>query len=598
MANTLDVNHRHARYFAASSALAMSLLLLGYNFGSDPNLPQILPSIAQIDNPALFPTDAYVSTFSSFPSVYPYLVAGACKLIPIEWVHFIGYLALKFWLLLLVYELAQTLFNDNQAAVLSCFLVALSPLAAVRTLMGEDPIMKTCLYHTSFAAPFVLFSLLGFLKGRWARAFLIAGLLFFVNALMASFLTVLLFTASGLDADRKKYLKAWTMFFAVFAAFVWWYASRGNRVGTADPDFVRILKMWYAGHYFPSAWDADKWAGIVVFLGLLAVFVASQWQRVASRAVLVRFGVGFAVMWGVAAVFSELMPVRQIIVLQFFRSDSIFAVLGLLFASAYISTVLNERTYAAVALSGLVLMALFEIVAPLFQFDILIFVLCVAYAGPRLARATAVLLAIIFALCLIAIPSIFTKSAVCLICIGMYLFSERLSHRLPLLSTSRCLALSLTLAIVPGWPAIAHRVSEGSLEYVDAHMRDWTDVRLWAKASTREDAVFFVPLDEYGFRVFSDRSAVVEWLDGSAMHWAPGFEVEWLRRIGDIASAGGDSSEHLGPAVVDSYYRIDEDGFIALGRKYHAGYVVTHPDIKLKFPLLYSNMHFAVYKLP
>jgi hypothetical protein len=597
-AGSSTVNHRFAKYLAALGALLLSLLSLGYNYGSDPNLPQILPFVAQIDNPALFPTDVFVKTFSSFPSVYPYLIAYAGQWMPLAWIHFIGYLALKFWLLLLVYELSQTLFHDEQAALLSCFLVALSPLAALWTLMGEDPIMKTSLYHTSFAGPFVLFSLLSFLRGRHVRAFLIAGLLYFVNALMANFLAVLLFAASTLDADRNKYLKAWAIFFAAFAAFALWHLSHKNQFGPANADFVRLLKIWYAGHYFPSAWSAGKWTGIFVYFGFFAVFVAAQWRQLAARDVLVRFGFAFAAMWSIAVVFSEIVPVRQIIVLQFFRSDSIFAVFGLLFASAYISNLLNRKTYAGIALSGLILTAFFEVAAPLFQWYILIFILFASYADQRLAKAMAVLLGAIVLYYMDAVPSVFTKSAMCLICVLMYLFSENLLLRFPLFSARRGLVLSLALAVIPGWPVIAYRVSEKSLEFADAKMQDWTDLRLWAKASTPESAVFFVPLDECGFRVFSDRSAVVEWLDGSAMHWAPGFETEWIRRVGDIVTAGGELSKSPGQPAIDGYYRITEEGFIALGKEYQAGYVITRPDSKLKFLRLYSNPHFAVYELP
>lgn len=594
------MSRRLAKHAAALGALLLSLLLLGYNFGSDPNLPQILPYIAQIDNPGLFPTDSYVETFSSFPSVYPYLIAYAARWMPLWWIHFVGYLALKFWLLLLVYELTESLFHDEQAAVLSCFLVALSPLTALWTLMGEDPIMKTCLYHTSFAGPFVLFSLLCFLRGRYVMAFLVAGLLYFVNALMANFLAVLLFAASASITDWKKYWKAWAVFFVAIVAFALWHLSHTNRFGPASADFIRLLKMWYAGHYFPSTWSDEKWTSIAVFFGFFAIFVAAQWRQLAARNVFVRFGIAFAAMWGAAVVFSESVPVRQILVLQFFRSDSIFAVFGLLFAAAFMSELLREKTYAAIAVSGLILTAFFEIAAPLLKAYILVFVLVVSYADWRWAKAAAILLAVICAFYLAAVPSVLTKSAVCLTCIVMYLFSESLGRALPfpLLSAGRGLALSLTLALIPGWPAMVYRVSERSLEYTDADMRDWTDVRLWAKKATPEDAVFFVPLDESGFRVFSDRSAVVEWLDGSAMHWAPGFETEWSRRIGDLVSAGGESSRDIDRSSIEGYYKIREKDFVALGKKYQAGYVITRPDTKLKFPLLYSNPHFVVYKLP
>lgn len=54
---------------------ALSILLYGYEYGTNPNQIQTLPLIEKIIDPSLFKNDYYVDTLNRFPSVYPYVMA-------------------------------------------------------------------------------------------------------------------------------------------------------------------------------------------------------------------------------------------------------------------------------------------------------------------------------------------------------------------------------------------------------------------------------------------------------------------------------------------------------------------------------------------
>jgi len=151
----------------------------------------------------------------------------------------------------------------------------------------------------------------------------------------------------------------------------------------------------------------------------------------------------------------------------------------------------------------------------------------------------------------------------------------------------------LALAVLQFIPAMMERSRIG-LEYLPQRERDWHAVQFWAMAHTPERAVFFTPMQLQGFRVFSRRSSVCEWLDGAAMHWAPGFEKNWLARLRDVYLLTG--GKGAGPQKMDASRRALF--FRALSGKYGASYVVDEGQDELPFPLLYSAGGFRVYKIP
>jgi len=161
------------------------------------------------------------------------------------------------------------------------------------------------------------------------------------------------------------------------------------------------------------------------------------------------------------------------------------------------------------------------------------------------------------------------------------------------ISPGRAAALALAAVLIPFLPLINYRVAERAWGNYGGEKASWLELQRWARENTPVQAVFLVPPDTYGFRVFSLRSPVTEWLDGGAMHWAPGFEKDWAQRIADLRA------ESPRPEGADlGYSAINEAGFIRLGRKNGASYAVRRSGAALAFKTLYSNPDFTLYALP
>jgi hypothetical protein len=116
---------------------------------------------------------------------------------------------------------------------------------------------------------------------------------------------------------------------------------------------------------------------------------------------------------------------------------------------------------------------------------------------------------------------------------------------------------------------------------------------MWAEAHTSPTARFATDPDEKGFRVFSERSPVVEEKDGASAMFNRTYALEWDQRMRGMAAAG----------VVDSDGKTEStdfsaEGLEALHRLYPFDYVVGREPQDLPWPEVYRNQVFVVYAWP
>jgi len=77
------------------------------------------------------------------------------------------------------------------------------------------------------------------------------------------------------------------------------------------------------------------------------------------------------------------------------------------------------------------------------------------------------------------------------------------------------------------------------------------------------DAVFITPPYLQGFRVYSERSTVVEWKDGTQQYFDSDYSYIWWERTNDI-----------GDEVKEKYNNLSKERLIELCKKYNASYIV------------------------
>jgi hypothetical protein len=105
------------------------------------------------------------------------------------------------------------------------------------------------------------------------------------------------------------------------------------------------------------------------------------------------------------------------------------------------------------------------------------------------------------------------------------------------------------------------------------------------RSNTPPDAVLLTPPDLAGMRVYSERSVVVEWKDGTLQYYSQDFAREWYRRMQDLEAAG--PFDGLGASQLQS-----------LARRYGATHLVFRAGAGLPFPELHREGRWAVYRMP
>ncbi|NLO92404.1 MAG: hypothetical protein GX410_10515, partial [Elusimicrobia bacterium] len=416
-----DLFRRLRPLAAVAGASLVSLLMYGYSYKASPNLSQLLPFINKLQNPELYPRDMYVASMPSFPSLYPKLVALA---VSPEWLaafHACAYAAvllLFFWLLR---KLALLFFSDELTADIACLLAALSPLVAVLSLLGDDPIIKTSFYQTTLAAPATLAALYLFLTRRYFPALLIAGGLYWINALPANYLAGLLAAGTLAAQDRKKTIAGWVCF-AIFATswFVW-KSGLPNVFAPPSADYLQTLYKWYSGHYFALSWSGDKVIRAAGYIALFAMLFRRYAGSTPYAAQLKAFMWAFAAMWAAGFVFADLVPVPLVVMAQLFRSDTLFIVFGVLLCSRHIAALLSGNGEDGdYFLAGILLVVLTELEQPVLLPGAVLLVAARMFY-PRAEIMIAAVSAVICAVYAFAVPVYALQNgAGALLCAGLF----------------------------------------------------------------------------------------------------------------------------------------------------------------------------------
>ncbi|MDD4894615.1 MAG: hypothetical protein PHW54_04795 [Candidatus Omnitrophica bacterium] len=596
----------------------LSLFIFGYTYGTDANLDQVIPFVHKISNPALYAQDPYVATLSSFPSLYPNVIAQLGKFFPLPFIHICFYLLVKYMVLLVGFNLAQHIFSRKETSWLACFLLAVSPLVNKCSLLGEDPLIKSIFYQTTLVGPFALLVLLLFMKKKYVASFSMLVLIYYFNGLIANFVLVMLAFASV--RQIKSVLRGWIIFILMLLPWLIWYLSITRPGGGFSPSFLMSLRSWYSGHYFPSEWDLPKWENAIVFLVFFSIFLYHGLKYARSARQIEIFISSIAIMWLIAFITGELIYVPRIVLLQFFRSDIFFIAFGLIFAAEYIRKMIETKSLQYTALSGLILIILIEVKEPRFALPVLI-VYTLSLLPYRFIYKASVAGFLILCFVLMFRYSFFMEKIVLITLLLGLILIVRAQDR-PVASTRIRVVhiIIVSLIVVSYIPVIMYRMETKDFARKAQARQDWEELQRWVKANTPVESIFIVPPYRDGFRVFSQRSPVVEWVDGSAMHWAPSFEKEWTKRLRDMeykeygaitslrfTEVETTVSTEEGEKIIVSHPRamyaayiyasMDEAKLVQLSRKYGAGYVVREDDALETFPLIYRNRTFRLYRI-
>jgi hypothetical protein len=551
--------------------------LVGYRFG-DSNQGITVPILKRFMDPSLYRWDLMVATGERFPTLFYFTLAA---LLPgkesIPAAFFALYVVSIAAALAGVYRIGRWCGGREAGLVAVLFAIP------VRNGIANESLYRVQFSHSHVASALVIWALVLFLEGRRLLPLLMLSLGAYNHVLYSVYVLVpciLVLLVEDKAVGRRRTALRLAAAILPLLPFAAWTLAHGSPM---TPEWLELLRLRSSHHSFPSFFGDNLAAG--AFLLALGTLTLSSLPR-PKRVVVAMFYVGFALLFVLGTVFTEYVPLKAVLQFQPHRCWRFLMVILYGLAAAGVVTGWRAGGLARVAavVTGVIMVnPQLEPLMPLAVF--------VQAAVGRPQAATWARLVAVGTLIALAGWN------------GPHLELSAEEYPLWALTTPTVLgAAALAVLILVGrelglgqrrWTAVA--AAAGTLFWLGPGAYDrkrgkweqgpWRDVQDWVRLHTPKDAIFVTPPQEAGFRVFSERTIVGEWKDGTQQYFDPTFASEWASRM-----------EALGQ---DNYVKMNDGQLSLLAQRYHASFVVVpsrrrHPGLEE----LYSNGQYAVYAVP
>lgn len=542
---------------AVVAARLIAYPLYGYAIGMHNHSIQI-PLVRHLQDPELFPSDLFVATLDNYTSFLWPAMAWVTQYVPMDVTFATGHFLAELVLLGGVFALAATTFPDTPWAPYA----ALWSVLWANPHIGGESIHWFYFTHTQVAAALVIWCLALAARGAWNGAFLLAGLVFNIHAMEAVYVGAMLSVATLAEPRLMTRRLFGGALIAALAASpgLYWMVSSGA-LGSPH-DLAQLLRAFFPEHFFISAFTPSQWR-TMIGIGVVLVVASAFVERTDRVRLLLAMIAGASVLLVVCAGAAEFRPTPTLLKLHPLRGIPTLLVLILILASGGLTTLARKREQPAAVVALLII----AITVPLS-----LWLNSVEFAS-SLIRATAMMT---------LAPGF----------VALLLLATRRTT-LPVAITLAALQIALA-SMVPA-PGLAP--SKGK-----AQRNDWVATQHWARENTPIDARFFTPPMVHGFRTFSERSVVAEWLDASATMFETEYADYWRDWYLDMGGEFADAYERriwdrLG-AVYAERSLVD---LTLLARNYDADYMVVprgHLDTSPDSIPLYRNASYAVIAMP
>lgn len=530
-------------------AFAVALPLNNYTFGIGDHW-HYLAFINKIENPRLYPGDIL---FDSMPAHHSYFLSGLA-LISSEanraWWFFVIHCLVSFASAIFLYRIGLKVTKNRLAALV--FL-----LFFIRPGYGLG-ISQSFLKQDNFAFPFLLASLELFLSRRYLPAFFLAGLMLNIQGQYA-FYFLFVYALALLPELNQLGFKgvAKIVLAALIGSLPVFFRGDFFSARHLSPEqlslYFQIARCRVNGSVAVLHWGYDKWQPLMLALAAAGFCWLRKDCRkeIDSRILWLAPPVILLMLAGIILV--EIFPVHPFFLqLMLFRSAPILILILLSYASVLVARLMGEDSWLRniFGASWLIILSLFHdqtsrlILISIFILipATLIFFLVTQSRGliKSLAPARTILILILFSVLL------------------LYTLLEKGSLLAPF-----------------------HRDIEP----------DWLEVQLWARNNTPINTLFLTPYNQQGFRVYSRRSALVEWKDGAPLTYAPVSLIEWWRRMEKLGY-----KLNLKTEEIVSPESVSPETILEMAEQYHTSYIIVSKLIQLGLQPAFQNSSYQIYQ--
>ena len=552
----------------------------------------------QID-PELFKNSIYIQAvnrnnlrISIFYDVLPYVL----KYIDLETFALLHTAAGLFFMLAGLYALAITLTRSRATAIVTTLLYTTQ--LNNWTLGSPAPYLNFFHHGLPYTYPLIVWSMLFFFRRRYCIALLLTGISYNFHPMCTLFLLGA-YSLYWLLNFKKLSLKL-TILCLIFFALpaLPGIAKTISHIGSGGHGEQWLEGVrWVAGYTCnPTTWS--RWQLLYTGLFLILSYASLRvfpGHRI-RRTVMIFWG-AIALMCLTGTIFADITPIPFIIKLSLWRSTVIYLFLAIIFiAWACLHIARKSRAHALLAVTLIMLLTGYLPQLPQFYLcfllPVFIYTLFVERTGRGLKRSSilaCIALTMMAAACLIFLTNgiwtvVFMGAALSVIAINTTAF---LPYTRTLLPWALALLLFDTAVLTAqGGPAIYY------YGRIQGKLDPWADVQLVARNISHTDDLFIVPPLSNDFYHYSQRAVLGDWAEGSTLLYLDNrYTEEWFERMHDLGWTNPYNAEA-------GFNSLTTGDITRIALKYNAQFIVTAKPKEFDLPLVYSNNHFMLYRIP
>lgn len=644
-------------FFIIFILTVFSVLINGYSQGTADNAMRGVMIKTKIDS-SIYQNDLMASQAPFFYTHLHSIMVPFIRIIGLEAALFIFRFFGLFFSYIAVFYLSKFLFKDNRTALLSVIL-----LLVIKPSMGGET-FRPMFVESDIALPLLLFAFFFMLKKRYLLSALLAGIavnIHITSALPTFGILFLYMLFSYKKIGFRNISCALLVFLAGASPMLISILIKKSSVSLIASSFLLgIMKLSLVHHFFILEWFTsriyiDRWIRFFVFFA--AYIVALKYKpRKEYHGAIIKFFYALLILLITTLFFTYVIPQPLIMNLQMFRITSWIPFFGAIYLSNYlVQGYKKSNLLSRLALVGLgssyfitnfkgVLIFLILIFAGKFR-KIKFIHLILAVTGlsalalsaiatfnpylpliSPLKMGTLPLFIILFSIAAGFVleslkgrlkPSTVNITIAAAILVVLLFASLGItSLRAPLQDTfygGSVYELSFTGAVSPN-PISLESFSQilvNPKKYITHNVQfgyefprnSWEDVQLWANRNTDKNDIIITPPNFAGFRYYSERAVVAEWLDIILSTVNEEYGKEIWERLKDVCNSPiigqceGEYGYTCSRFCGEQYSKLDEAYLRYLAQKYNAGYIVVEKPRSLKFKQAYENNGFRVYKI-
>lgn len=541
------------RYLLFAALTAFTIGFMGYHVGTFDQAVHF-PYLKKFVDGSLYPNDPFLDmrltkyTFFWFPFEWFYQ-RGV-----LEVSMFLIHIASTYGTFWALWNLAGTLFHRALASFLAVLIFAFPHMT-----FGGWTIIEFSLLNRTFVLPFLLLAINYFLQRRYIIAFALVGLMFNLHVIFANFV-IAMFALHAVLAWRemalKKIAQGAIAFFAAASPVLLWKASGPTTDFHLRPNELSVVAMAeQANNYYFFAPSIPILIATLSGFSAIALFfiLRRNLPTTETHRTMLHFMIAMLIVLAVEVVTAQWLPIEIILELQIIRAGVFTLILSLLYLASYLAESYAARGDRDFNLNLLTAVSIFSFLEVL---PLVVWLLERIFAAGRKQWATAVIV------------------------VGLNVGA---------------FAYALNLGV---WhPGI----------YIFGRETPWREAQVWARENTPKNAMFIAPPYMWGFyesewRVFSERPMVAALSDLLQIALSLDSERSWTPRFEDLAPGAlaqfrGNFFDNVG-ITARAFYTLSDADWTRLAEKYGASYLVLEkPHRSAKFPVVYENSQFFIYRL-